>query len=106
MAYDGKPSTWIASWSEDGTNVTFPIASMAELTAAEADATTGDIRKVAFAIAEVLFQKYNSLAAADRPTKMTISKSSSVNTSTGVMTNTYTLTFSCAILTQDVAAES
>jgi len=45
MAQDLKPSTWIPSWSEDGTDVTFPIASIPELTAAEADGATGDMRK-------------------------------------------------------------
>lgn len=105
MAFDPKPSTWLASWSEDATNITLPIASLAELTAAEADGTTGDIRKVAFAILEALHAKWASLDAADRPTKMTITKTASVNVTTGLVTNTYTVRFSCAIAEQDVEDE-
>jgi len=89
MAFDKTPTTWIGSWSEDGTNITVPIASFPELTAAEADGSTGDIRKIAFAMFEKLFQTYNALETADRPTKWTITKTSSTNTTTGVVTNTY-----------------
>lgn len=41
MAFNPLPTNLIPSWSENGTNVTFPIASVPELTAAEADAVTG-----------------------------------------------------------------
>ncbi len=105
MAFSAVPTTWIASWSEDGTNITVPIASFPELTAAEADGTTGDIRKIVFAIIEKLYQAYNATATADRPTKWTMSKSSSVNTTTGILTNTYSITILTAIATQDVPAE-
>ena len=106
MAFDAKPSTWIDNWSEDGTDITVPIASFPEMTAAEADATTGDIRKVLFAIAEKLYDSWNNTATADRPSQMTISKSSSTAVSTGVVTNTYTLRFYCEVISQDVADES
>jgi hypothetical protein len=106
MAFDAKPTEVIASWSEDATNVTFPIASVPELTAAEADAVTGDSRKVIFALMERFYAWYNGLATADKPTKMTISRSTGINDSTGIMTKTFALTFTCAILTQDVSAES
>jgi hypothetical protein len=82
------------------TDVTLP-----ELTDAEANASTGDVRKVIFAIMEQLYTKYNSLATADKPTKMTISKSSSINTSTGIVTNTYTIRLLTSIVSQEVVAE-
>lgn len=106
MAVDLKPSTYIASWSEDETNVTFPIASVPLLTAEEADGTTGDIRKVTFALVEQLYSVYVGIAAADRPTKMTIAKASSVNTETGVVTNSYTFRFFTEIVDQEVVAEA
>ncbi len=105
MAFSAVPTTWIPSWSEDGTNITVPIASFPELTAAEADAATGDIRKIVFAIIEKLYQAYNATATADRPTKWTMSKSTSVNTTTNVNTNTYSITIMTAIATQEVPAE-
>jgi hypothetical protein len=105
MAFDPKPSTWIASWSSDGTNITVPIASFPELTAAEANATTGDIREVSFAICEKLFQFYNTLASADRPVRMTISKSASINSTDGIVNNSFVFSFQTTIDTQSVIAE-
>ena len=105
MAFDKKPSTWIANWSEDGTNVTLPIASVPELSAADADATTGDIRKVVFALMEKLYAAWVATAVADRPTQMTIAKVASQNVTTGVITNIYTVTCKSAVLTQEVADE-
>jgi hypothetical protein len=105
MAFNPAPSNWIANWAEDGTNITVPLASFAEVTAAEADGTTGDIRKVMFAVIEHMYQEWLERATADRPTQMTMSKSVSYNTSTDIMTNTYTFTFRNSVLSQDVAAE-
>ena len=105
MAFDPTPTTWIADWSEDGTDITVPIASFSELTAAEADAVTGDIRKIVWAIMEHLYNAYNNTASANRPTKWTMSKSSSINASTGVVTNIFTATISTEIGTQEVADE-
>lgn len=103
MAFDPKPSTWIPSWSEDGTDVTFPLASLPELTAAEADATTGDIRKVYYALLAKMQAVWDALATADRPAKMTLYHTSSV--SGDVITHTYTATFRNSITAQDVADE-
>lgn len=93
MAYTQAPADWIPSWSEDATNITVPIASFPELTAAEADATTGDIREVLYALLEVLRAKYVATAEADRPTKMTIARSTYVDEATEVVYRTYTVGF-------------
>ena len=108
MAIDLAPSEWIASWSEDATNVSFPIASVPELTAAEADGTTGDIRKTMFAICERAYQAYLGEASADRPAKMTIARSSSTNDLTGAITRVYQFTFTAeaAVGGIEVSAES
>jgi hypothetical protein len=105
MAFDPKPSTWLPNWSEDGTTISLPIASLSELTAAEADATTGDIRKVVFALCEHLHEKWNETASADRPAEMTISKTASQNVATGEIANTYTFRFNTEIISQEVVAE-
>ncbi|MCX7010382.1 MAG: hypothetical protein NTY53_24605 [Kiritimatiellaeota bacterium] len=105
MAFDKKPSTWIPNWTEDGTDISVPIASFPELTSVEADGTTGDIRKVLFAMLEELYQKWLATAAADRPSKMTITKSSNLNAATGVVTNVYTVRFSNDIVAQEVEDE-
>ena len=73
MAFDPAPSSWIASWSEDGTDVTFPIASVNNLSAALADAATGDWRMCICLFLEHTLDYYNSLAAIDKPTQVTLS---------------------------------
>jgi len=82
MAFDKKPSTWLGAGYATGTNTvifnTNAAASnklLAELEDAEAHATTGDIRAVVHALCEALFVAWNAQASADRPTRMTISKS-------------------------------
>lgn len=106
MAFDPAPGTWLDNWTEDGTDITVPIATFPEMTAAEADAATGDIRKVFFAILEKLVDAWNDTDAADRPTKMTVTKSAVIDTGTGVVTNTYTLRFYTSISSQEVVDES
>ena len=101
-----EPTNWIAGWTEDGTDVTFPIASIPELTAAEADAVTGDIRNILFAMLEQMYQVWAALDSADRPANMTISKSSSLNATTGVVVNSYSVRFNCEISGQEVTDEA
>ena len=74
MAFNKAPTEWIASWSEDGTDVSFPIASVTDLTAAEADATTGDLRAVAFRLIESLYQHISGLDTADAPGQLSITR--------------------------------
>lgn len=105
MAWNPAPTTIFAGWTEDGTNITLPIANVPELTAAEADAATGDSRKILFALCAKVSAWWYALAVADRPAKMTVAKSISVDASTGVQTQTFTFTFKTAVLSQEVAAE-
>lgn len=106
MAIDVTPGAWLANWSEDGTDITLPIASVTKLTAAEADATTGDIRKVLFALLDEIWVYRAALAAADVPVQMTINKSTQVNTTTGIHKHTYTFVFNNEVASEDVADES
>lgn len=106
MAFDPTPTTWIAGWSEDGTSISVPIASFPELTAAEADGATGDIRKIVFAIMEKLFATYNGTASDSKPAMMSVSKSVTVNTATGVTTNNYTVTIKTSTVAQEVVDEA
>ena len=105
MAFVATPSAWLANWAEDGTDITVPIATFPQLTAAEADAASGDIRDIVFAIVDKLYEEWVGRATADRPTKWTCSKSVSQNTTTGEVTNTYTFVLRTTISAQDVADE-
>lgn len=76
----------------DGTadNTLQAFGPLDELTDAEIDASTGDWRKIMFGIVEMLYQRWNNTPSADRPTKVSVSRSSSVNETTGVITRYYT----------------
>ena len=106
MAFDDTPTTWIANYSSNGTDMTLPIASFSELDASEANTTTGDIRQILFALTEEFYQAYNDTAVADRPGKMRIFRTSTTNESTGVVTRSYNFQFDLAISGIDVADES
>ena len=106
MAFVAQPDTWIANWSEDGVDISVPLATFTELTAAEADGTTGDIRKLLFAICYELFESWNGKATADRPSNMTISKSTLVDNPNATLTHTFSFKFVCEIGAQEVKDES
>lgn len=63
------PAGLVSGWSEDGTTISFPIASLIGLTEAAADATTGDARQVALSLCQSLFGWYNDLGV--RPQGLT-----------------------------------
>lgn len=108
MAINRAPATWWPSWSEDGTTISVPIASFPEMTAAEADGTTGDICNVLYAMLHKTYAKYVSLATADKPTTMGVYKNVAENATTGKQTVTFTVQFvtSIAAGSQNVDAET
>jgi hypothetical protein len=105
MAFSDTPTDWIANWSEDGTDISVPLTDFPELTAAEADGATGDIRKIMFAVAHKFYDAWNDTAVADRPNRMTLSKSISTNVTTGIATNTFTFRFENESTGSEVADE-
>ena len=76
-----------------------------EVTDTEANASSGDWRKVVFGIMEMLYLKWIGTPTADRPAKLTISRSSSVDNTTGDVTRSYTVRVTVSASTVDVAAE-
>lgn len=76
----------------DGTadNTLQAFGPLDEATDAEIDATSGDWRKIMFAIVEMLYQRWNNTPTDDRPAKTTVTRSSSTNEATSVTTRTYT----------------
>ena len=107
-----KPGEWFgagyaaaANAISLNTNDAASNKTLPELTDEEANAITGDARKVIYALAEAFYAKYNSLVAADRPAQMQIYRSTSSNDITGETTRTYTLVFKVTPTGMDVAAE-
>ncbi len=105
MSFSKVPTDWIANWSSDGTDITIPIATLAELTAAEAHTTTGDIRDIVFAFVEHFWDQYNAKASADRPAKMKVSKTAVYNATYDKLTSRYMFTIETNIGTQEVRDE-
>ena len=106
MPFNPLPQSWLPSLTDNGTVLSLDIADVPELAVTEIDSATGDIRKFIFALCEKFWSKWSALATADRSTKMLLTKSSSVNVSTGIITSVYTFTFQNAITAMDVADEA
>ena len=111
MAFSPVPSDWFSTGydSDSGAHtVSFNTAegtpaTLAQLTDALADPTTGDIRSIMMAMCEGFFQAYLAQGA-DIPTRMTITR----NTSTGPSNTTvfnYTFKFTVDATEITVAAE-
>lgn len=106
MSFSPIPTSWIASWSEDGTTASFNLADLTdELTAAEADAATGDWRDIFKSIVEHTWAYFNGLATANRPAKLTITKNVEAVSSTQLKI-THTIVSYVDIGTTNVSAES
>jgi len=112
MAFDKKPSTWLgAGYAVASNSARFNTSSsgtacLTEVTDAQADPTTGDIRILSRAILFKLAAVWAATAAADRPAKMRLTKRSGLNTTTGTVTEAYEIEFDVSITTLGtVAAE-
>jgi hypothetical protein len=71
---DITPQQLFPGITSDGTSITIPLTDLPGLSAAEADATTGDGRKVFYGIIEQSHQALSALDAANRPQKMSLTK--------------------------------
>ena len=116
MPFNPTPSGWLgAGYTLSGSGTTAAInfgisgntaATLPEITTAEANATTGDIRKIYYGIVEQLYQAFLSKATADRPNRMNITKQSFVDATTGLITSNYAIQFILAPSGLDVTSES
>jgi len=107
MAFNPAPTVFFGtSYSENGTVMSVPISAFPELTAAEADSATGDSRKMIWALIDKLCTTYLSLPAANRPSKMRLSKSyGQVDPATGNFTASYSMSFNLSAAGLEVADE-
>jgi hypothetical protein len=113
---DTTPASWLGAGYntqsgkiELNTNDAAVNKLLTELTDAEADENSGDIRKLIFGVIDGLFTKLRakntSLAPADRPVNMTFSRGTNVNEATGILTRQYTFTFQLEAASVEVADE-
>jgi hypothetical protein len=108
------PSDWLGlgytATAGSTNNIGFtigPSGLVNELTAAEANPNTGDVRKVVWSLLDALYRKWDakvaSLPTADRPARISFNRNISFS-STG-MTHTYTFTAQVVGTNIDVANE-
>jgi len=106
MAYNKVPTNWFAGYTataatnsitfNTGSHPTIASRSFPELTNEEAatTGTTGDYRKIVYAIMEALFIKFNSTPIADRPKNLSMFRGAGVSTN-NTIDFTYTVTIKC-----------
>ena len=105
MAFTKAPNTWFANWAVDGTDIKVPIASFPQLTDVEANGATGDIRKIMYAVLHKLAAAWTAAGTGGRPAKMLFTESAALSADGTQITQTYTIRFTNAVLTSDVADE-
>lgn len=106
-SYDEPQEFFGTGYSSTSTDLTFDFANaLTEVTATEADDTSGgDARKVIYGIAELLFAKYQAIPAADKPSKLTISRSTSEDVAASEFVRTYTVQLRLTAPSFEVANE-
>ena len=65
---------------------------LTNLTAAQAHLTTGSTSQVVFGIVDALYNRFNSIATVDKPSKLNIVRSSYEDTLNGTLVRTYSFT--------------
>lgn len=106
MAANLVPSSWFASWAEDGTNITVPIATFLGLTAADADGTTGDIRQIVYSIMETIANgKLVNLNNNTMPANLDITSAATFDGDTNTITKVYTVTVKTEVATVTILDE-
>ena len=74
---ESNGSALSASFANSTQYLCIPMSSLPELTAVEANPSSGDIRKIMFAFETAIYNAYNAIAVDNRPTRWTNSRSQS-----------------------------
>ena len=97
------PTDFFPGYTTDGTSITIPLADLSGLIAAEADAATGDGRKVCFELVKQIQAAFAALPSA--PGRMNATVGTPTGVSATVTRRSFQLTFDVDISDADVAAE-
>ena len=93
------PGDWLSGYAYDGTNISVPRATLPELSAEEAAASTGSVANVAHALLEALYAAYAAIEPdADKPANFKLVKSLYYDQTLGTAQLAYTV-----LLRMDVA---
>lgn len=102
---DGSGAAANGSFANSTQYLCIPMSSLPQLTGTEANPSTGDFRKIMFAIEDAVYDSYQAVASADRPTKWVNNRSSSISDSSDITTRNFTNQFSTEATGEEVAAE-
>ena len=105
MSWSAVPTVYLSAYSFSEPDMTIPRTCVSNLSAVEADAVTGDIRSIMFSILEQVYAVWYALPTANKSTKMTLTRSQSINQLTSLITRSYTYTFVLDIGTLEVTGE-
>lgn len=83
-----------------------PMSSLPELTGTEANPSTGDMRKIMFAIEDAVYTSYQAIASADRPAKWVNTRSSSISDASDITTRNFVNQFYTEATGEEVADEA
>jgi hypothetical protein len=86
--------------------VFIPLATLVGLTSAEANASTGDGRKVAYELTRALYNNFSNLADSAKPTHFIADIAPPVGLTPDIVRRTYTLSFDLDITGSDVTTET
>lgn len=70
MAFTKAPTSLWPSYTYGSSTLNIPLAALDGLSAANADATTGDWRAIMVAVLQTLFRHYSALPPSDCPTAL------------------------------------
>lgn len=109
MAFNPYPTGYFPNINVTGviagvTGVFIPYADLESFNYSVATASSGDIRQLVYSLIEPVADEYLSLATADKPTQMTVSRTASVP-SDNVLRKTYTFTMNLSFSGLSVVPE-
>ena len=102
---DGSGALAGASLANSTQDLCIPLATLTGAVAGDIDPTTGDIRKIIFALETALYAAYQAVTVADRPARWTCNRSSNINDASGIVTRVFVNQFSTETTGEEVAAE-
>lgn len=80
------------NYTASSTTLTLTLSDFSEITSAEANASSGDSRKIVYGLIEGLYKRFNALPEGDAPSKMQISRSRGLNAD-GTISASYSFNF-------------
>ena len=110
MAFSPIPTDWLTGIAYRTTGQTvaanslvIPLTSLPLLVSTEITGGTADIRKIYIALADALYNAYDTKAAADKPQQMQVVRSTSERN--GLLSRSYNFIFTATITGLEVANE-